>query len=241
MIREGVAYASVSVVNADVENVLFSLVPGGSVSGSVRIDRPDSNPAIKVQLKTSFEGLPATIPGVFQPRAATLASDGTFTTPNVKAGEYRVSLEDLPQGYYVKEARVGPTDVLNKPFEFSATGSDNNRLEIVVAPGAPSVEGNVSNERLDPVPGAQVVLVPDRQRDRLDLFKAATTDSRGRFSFSNVAPGDYKVFAWEALEPNAYFDVELLRQADTRGKSIQVRESSPQTVDLRAIPAVAPF
>jgi Carboxypeptidase regulatory-like domain len=239
VIREGVAYASVSIGTSDIENIVLTIMPGGSVSGRVRIENPPAGSSPRVQLKTSLDGLPANIPGVFAPRAMAINADGSFSIPNVRVGEYRVSVEELPRGYYVKEARVGASDVLNRPFQFSP--ADNASLEFVVGPGATSISGTVSNERREPVPGALAVLVPERQRDRIDLYKSESADARGQFEFSNVAPGDYKVFAWEALEPNAYFNPDVVKQEDARSKILHVQENSPQTIEVRAIPPSAPF
>jgi hypothetical protein len=66
-------------------------------------------------------------------------------------------------------------------------------------------------------------------------------DARGQFTFSNVAPGDYKVFVWEALEANAFLNPEVLKQEDAKAKPIHVLEGAPQTIEMRAIPVPAPF
>ena len=241
-VREGIAYSRISIGTADVENLALTLLPGGAVSGRVRMEVSDAAPlqSVKVQLKPSVDGLPANVPGVYQPRAGDLTADGTFSIPSIKMGEYRVSVDGLPAGYFIKEARIGATDILNRPFQFTPDGS-NIPVEIVIAPGAASVSGTVSNEKSEVLPGGQVVLVPERTRDRLDLFKTATSDARGRYTFSSVPPGDYKVIAWEALEPNAYFDPEQLKQADAQGKSIHVTELSAPTVDLRVVPVQPAF
>jgi small ligand-binding sensory domain FIST len=72
------------------------------------------------------------------------------------------------------------------------------------------IEGIVTDDRLQPVPGVQAVLVPDRNRDRTELFRAVTTDRPGASVMGGVAPGDYKLFAWEGLENFGYFDAELV-------------------------------
>jgi hypothetical protein len=71
---------------------------------------------------------------------------------------------------------------------------------------------------------------------RIDLYKTLTADARGHFTMSNIAPGDYKLFAWEALEPNSYFDPELMRKVDAPGKSINLQERTPKTENVRVIP-----
>ena len=71
----------------------------------------------------------------------------------------------------------------------------------------------------------------------MKLFRGVTTDAKGRFSFPKIALGDYKRFAWEAIDPYGYFDPELLRQSEPKGLSVHVGELSTQTVILTAIPS----
>jgi hypothetical protein len=82
-----------------------------------------------------------------------------------------------------------------------------------------------------------VVLIPDGNRDRIDLYKTATTDQVGHFTLRGVAPGDFKLFAWESLEPNAYFDPDVVRGAEPSAKAVRVNESSKLSVNLTVIPA----
>jgi hypothetical protein len=48
------------------------------------------------------------------------------------------------------------------------------------------------------------------------------------------------VFAWEALESFSYFDPEFLKRFEDQGQSIQVSESSRQTLELKIIRAAGP-
>jgi hypothetical protein len=80
------------------------------------------------------------------------------------------------------------------------------------------------------------VLIPARNRTRLELFKPVGAGANGRFSIPKVEPGDYYLVAWESLEPFGYFDPAVLAQAEEKGKAVRVGESSKQTIDLRAIP-----
>jgi hypothetical protein len=51
-----------------------------------------------------------------------------------------------------------------------------------------------------------------------------------------VAPGAYKILAWEALEANAHFDPQILREYEEQGKAIRVAEGGKITADVRMIP-----
>src|SRR5262245_1445800 len=83
-----------------------------------------------------------------------------------------------------------------------------------------------------PLPGAQVVLIPSRNRYRTELFRPVAADSTGRFVIASIAPGEYTLAAWDAIEPYAFFDPALMVQAERQGKGIRVTESSNQTVNV---------
>jgi len=52
-----------------------------------------------------------------------------------------------------------------------------------------------------------------------------------------LAPGDYKLFAWEGLENYGYFDPDVMRRAEALGKPVHVGESSKLAVEGKIIPA----
>jgi hypothetical protein len=80
-----------------------------------------------------------------------------------------------------------------------------------------------------------VVLVPNEGRARAELFKTTATDANGPFTISDVAPLDYKLFAWENIEPFSYFDPKFLKRFEQYGRPVHVPESSRQTVDVQVI------
>jgi hypothetical protein len=81
------------------------------------------------------------------------------------------------------------------------------------------------------------VLIPDRNRTRQDLYKAAVTDQEGRFTLSGITPGDYRIYAWEDIEPFSYYDANILRQYEQQGKLVRIQEASADSVDVKIIPA----
>jgi hypothetical protein len=83
--------------------------------------------------------------------------------------------------------------------------------------------------------GIQAVLVPERNRDRVELFKAISTDTSGRFTLRGIPSGDYKVFAWDGLEPWGFFDPEVLKRSELKGTAVRIEEGSKLQVEVRAI------
>ena len=84
--------------------------------------------------------------------------------------------------------------------------------------------------------GIQAILIPDRQRERRNLYKFATSDQNGHFTIATIAPGDYKLFAWEDIEPGEYNDPDFLRKYETLATPAQISESSTSIVEVKALP-----
>lgn len=161
------------------------------------------------------------------------APDGTFRTNHVQPGEYRLSVSGVPPGFFIKHARLGNADVLNAPVRVLG---QTDTLDILLSPNVGEVKGVAVDAAGQPVQGAQVVLIPQRNRQRTELFRPVAADSSGRFSIPSVEPGDYILAAWDSIEPYAFFDPDLIAQAERLGRPIQVTESSSQTANVTTIP-----
>ena len=68
------------------------------------------------------------------------------------------------------------------------------------------------------------------------LFKTAPIDATGHFSLAGIAPGEYKLFAWEHAEDGAYQDPEFLKPYENQGQAVTIREGSRETAQLKVIP-----
>jgi hypothetical protein len=71
-----------------------------------------------------------------------------------------------------------------------------------------------------------VALIPESPllRVRDDLYVSASTDAAGRFHLRTIAPGDYKLFAWEYVEPGAWHDPQFLAPYEQFGEPIRINE-----------------
>ena len=52
----------------------------------------------------------------------------------------------------------------------------------------------------------------------------------------NIPPGDYKLFAWENVEPGAWQDSDFIQRYESSGQTIRINEGSNETPQLRVIP-----
>jgi hypothetical protein len=75
---------------------------------------------------------------------------------------------------------------------------------------------------------------------RNDLFNAGT-DASGHFKISGIAPGSYRLYAWEqGTDLNAVrWDPDYVKPFEGSGQSVQVSEGGKENVSLKliAVPA----
>jgi hypothetical protein len=100
--------------------------------------------------------------------------------------------------------------------------------------GGPSVNGRVqglSPETERPI----VTLVPGSEREQNTLlYKRVTVDDSGRFTFSNVPPGEYMVYAWQAIPIGAEQNKKFRDQYGKQRVSILVREGETPEIQMTA-------
>jgi hypothetical protein len=156
---------------------------------------------------------------------------------NLAPGRYGIVVAGLPDGYYTKGVHLGESDIMYSGTELR----DGSRpIDIVVSPKAGLVSGVVQNaDAGQPAPGAMVVMIP-QQSERAPIpeyYQQSTTDQYGRFAFKSVAPGEYKVYAWEDVEPTAWMDAEFMKPFLGKGERVTVEESGRAEVQVNMIPA----
>ena len=166
---------------------------------------------------------------------AQLNPDGSFVLP-VYEGNYRLRAFGYPQGYYVKSARQGGREVLESGLTVSRA-QPPARLEVLLSSNGARVQGAALEDE-HPAAGIRVLAVPDPpRRDRVELYSMTSTDAFGRFLLSGLPPGDFKLFAWEAVPGVDYTDPDFLKSFEDRGTHLHLEEGEQQTVALEVIKA----
>jgi hypothetical protein len=224
-----------TITSADIDNLVVSVGPGQSLNGSVSVEGLQSFSALPGYERVIIIFAPGNDSVFSAPRALSIAPEGTYTVNGILSGPYRFMAAGLPPDSYVKTARIGAIDLLQGLWtpETPASGV----LEVVISQKAGQVDATILDKDLKPMRGIQVVLIPDRQRERRDLFKSISSDQNGHITIRGITPGDYKLFAWEDIEPFSFYDPDVLQQYEQKGKAVNVMESSKITVDVNLIPA----
>ena len=88
-----------------------------------------------------------------------------------------------------------------------------------------------------PVNQATVVLLPEGAPPyRSDRYKTLMTDESGRFQFKGIPPGNYRLLAWEDVDPGAWFNAQFLAAYERLPLPLQMTEGRHMDLDLTAIP-----
>jgi hypothetical protein len=228
---------TIEVGDEDLNNVTIAVTSGFNIPGRVSIE--GATPGNNLNLANLRVNAPLDPPVVQGASPASPAPDGTFMLTKVVPGDYRVTLTPALQNAYVKSIRLGQSDILNGGFHVERQIQDS--LEIVVSMRVAALDGRVVDEKQAPLKEATVVLVPDPAfRKRADLYKSASTDASGKFQLKGLAPGDYKLFAWDDVEPGAWMDPAFMSLYENVGRPIRISEGSTQTVELTTISSGLP-
>jgi hypothetical protein len=231
--------ARLDVRDMDVPGVLITIPSAIDVKGTVSAPGGKMPSSIRVQLMPDDSA--AKIPAYQQVnrRAAPVDAAGAFAVPAVPEGRFRVSaIAGLPRDMYLADVRQNAQSVFDTGFEVNSGNAAP--LEIVLGAGAGTVTGVVVDGPTKVVPGATVVLAPEtRRRSNRALYVSAISDASGRFALHGVAPGDYKVFAWESVPAFAHVNAAFMAKHEDRGKVVHVGQQGTVNAELTIIPAVS--
>ena len=217
----------------NVSNINLAVSAGTDIKGQI-VTEDGKSPTnfrmanVTVRLSPTEEDVPV---GNAQ---AQVQADGTFSLTGVPAMSYKLSLTGVTGGYAIS-GRFGTVEVLNDAMQVDP-GQTGSTLSIVLGFQPGTLSGSVTDSKSQPFQAATSVLVPNA-RNRTDLYRNATSDQNGKFNLTNVAPGEYKLFAWESIPSGAYYDAAYIRPFEDKGKPVTIGKSTSLPVELTVIPA----
>jgi Carboxypeptidase regulatory-like domain len=228
--NDGATLARQRVQVADQDaSIILTMSSGFDVSGRVSVEG-QAPTQMNGQVFLRADGDPR-----YRTTQAAVANDGTFLINRVFPDTYRIQALPGGTGLYVKSIRFGDQDVSDGLINLSQSSAGS--LNIVFGTDVAQVQGTVETSSGETVPNAPVTLAPAGQREnRPDLVEQSGTDQYGHFSFQDLAPGDYQVFAWGddidfGMVQNADFRKSLASQA----ASVSLGPSASESVQLRLI------
>ncbi len=154
--------------------------------------------------------------------------DHPLAIHNVDPGKY--SVEIVPSGsWYVQSASCGSTDLLRDELAVPA-GGQLPPIEITLRNDGATLTGSVQSDG-SPEKGT-VVLVPER--GSAAQARVVSAAQAGEFRFDHLAPGDYRLLAFDRVNDLEYRDPEVLNAYLSRGihVSLQANGQSSTNVEL---------
>jgi hypothetical protein len=227
----------IEIGSENIENVTAVITPNVDVTGRF-LSEPGSSfrrwPGFQLQLRAKDTSVPL----MSRSTLAGIAADGTFVIPNVFEGRYQIYLGaspgSIPSDLYISGIRQGALDIRNEGF-VDVRGS-MLPIEITIAAGAGIVQGTVEAPSGGVPTHADVVLVPQApRRGNVMFYDRTIIDDKGQFKFQGVAPGEYKVFAFEQLEDTAEQNPAFVARYETLGQAVTVNSSSTTEIRVRLL------
>lgn len=156
--------------------------------------------------------------------------DGTFRIQNVGPDNYRVQVNNLPDGTYLKSIHLAGEDITKSGLDM--TSGSSAQLEVLLSPNASDVSGVVHRENGDSATGVRVTLWSPSDPD---LLKTANTDQNGAFKIRNLGPGEYRIAAWEDAEFGLSQDPDFRTRFDSRATTMKLSENEHETTEVKLI------
>ncbi|MCC6391559.1 MAG: carboxypeptidase regulatory-like domain-containing protein [Bryobacterales bacterium] len=137
-----------------------------------------------------------------------ITASGVFEVRGLFPGEYQV-YASAPTGWVVSGMRYGALDAIYQVFHLDAL----QRLELTLSRQFGGVSGSVTDGN-GPMDNAMVVLVPEPMPDHAYVHRFPWThlDESGRYNFTYVVPGRYRVIPFYGSTLELYHDIRAIRK-----------------------------
>ncbi len=190
--------------------------------------RPTGNPAPKLPVSVTLVSC-----GMHRRQyASQVEADGSFDFPAVEAGEYNLLMTGA-DGLFPLSISIGGREVQRRRIAV-ISGQPVGALDVEVGRSYASIAGVVGMSK--PIAGKTGVVLQSLESG---CESVAFVDSSGRFHENGIAPGEYRLFAWDDLDDVEYKDARLLRQFAKQSTLVSVAADSSITgLEVAAIHVV---
>jgi hypothetical protein len=216
----------VTVKDASVDGVELTAPDAFALHGTVTVDGPflAEAPPFSVGL--------AALDSVFTSQET--VENGAFQTQDIVPGPYRLWLSP-GSPVYVKSIRYGSQEIADGIIPMAQAGVPLN-IKLGTDPGELSVA--VSLGDLAPGLPLAVAAIPEAPlAARSDLQRFGTPDANGNVSWSGMAPGIYKIIAFESGDSEDMADLALLKLLDARSVAVTIHPGGHESAVVPVISA----
>jgi len=208
-------------VSRDIDNLRVGMEPGLRVEGRVRMEGDGS-----VDLSKATVALESNELLTFGGRSP-IDADGAFAIGPMASAIVVPQVMNL-ESVFLREVRVN-----ERPVEFIdlTALSCTVRLDLVMSGDGAVIEGGVGN-----AVGAIVVLEPQSAANfRRSRYRATKSDQAGKFKLIGIAPGDYRLYAFEDIDDGAWLDSNYMGTFSAKGELVKVSGKETRSIGLTMI------
>ncbi len=212
--------AKVQVDDRDVENVAVELHPPQTLHVTVRVDDGATKPPRDVVYLEYVE------PGI-EPFVDD-RGDGSLEIQNLGLGLYQVFVKDSARKQvYLKTLRYGNAESSDGTFALDFYGVP---LELMLSTHGAKLSGTVTGKAEMP----KVILLPDTVDAARREFatRTAVFDQNGVFTIGAIAPGSYKLYAFESVPEDIWLEPEFLKEVESSGVPFEAAEGDAKTIQV---------
>jgi hypothetical protein len=233
--------AVVEVRGNDIDNVQIVVHQGMDVRGRITVDGMPKAAKVFLNLAPDDtldrvgDSQTSNVYGQVTIYRPTIAADGTFSIPVVPEGHYRIAVQvHEPGAAYIADIREGSFSVYDNGLQVG--NSEVAPLEVDIRTNGGSVDALVLGSDQKAATGKTVVLVPVQRRQNPVLYIVSQSDAQGHVVIPNVAPGQYKLFAWDSVRPGSWMNAEFMKKVEEAGTAVTVSAGTRQSAQVRTIP-----
>ncbi len=211
----------VEVGDHDVDDVIVQPISPMELAGAFHLGEMKLSKPPRVNLEPLNFGRPGDNEIRAEPDA-----NGAFHITGLPPDRFRIRIDQVPEGAYVKSVRYGSVDAGRV---LDLTQGADAQLDITLAPNAAEISGTLRDRNGEPVPYWTVLLWRG-----VDFSESRNTASDGSFDFKNLAPGEYHLSAWDddfSEQPEFY------QLFESQSATLSVQDGAHENVEVKLIPA----
>jgi hypothetical protein len=224
------------VQGADLEGIVLSADPGGTVTGRVVTDDGSPLPVSRGPLRITGQ---TTLPGRRSQGVSVgdtngvVGSTGDFTLKGV-SGPSMLRVGPLPPGWAIKSIEVGDKDYADTPLEITG-GRQLDGARIVLSKRFPVLTGQITDEKGNPAEGTVLLFPADAAKwlEAAGTARIARPDQSGHFKLESIRPGDYLAAALDYVQQWQVNDPEFLEELREQATRVSLEEGQSAQLALK--------
>ncbi|MCL4782419.1 MAG: carboxypeptidase regulatory-like domain-containing protein [Bryobacterales bacterium] len=230
-----VGVVAVTLGNASVDGVPIPILEDATIPGRVTLPEGYSAVSLARMFITPTRRLNP-VRAISRPD-----SNGAFDITLSRAEAPRLVFGNVPEGLYVKRVLIGGVDIMASSTPTLTSVSGGMKVELA-ADGA-SVRGVLSDSRGNPMASARVTAIPASAFEAKDSLagsvwrRSVMSQDDGSFEMTAMAPGRYRVYAFETLDADPSFDPDFLSNFGQRWTDLNLKPKETTSVEVTPIPA----